>query len=161
MRKVLAAVVTAALTMQFAAPVLAQDFFPRTTLLGWRQQTGVTAVAYFRAPIGPSVFKSNMRSGFALTGPRSYAAGDVAMFSQGPRLVDFSFAKTRTDLTWAPSLSIGPAVAWTNAPDRLPSDKLNLMESGLSWVAVGALTAGLAIGLFAVINEDEDAAPAE
>lgn len=157
MRKWIAAVVAAACTMQVAAPVMARDFFNRTTMLGWRQQTGPAVVAYFRAPLGPSTFKAPPRTGLAITGPRSFNAGEAPLYSQGPRLVDFAFTKRGVDARWIAQLNVGGAVAWTNDPKGVPKNQLNLMESGMSWVAVGAIAAGLAAGTVAFIEKDEPA----
>lgn len=165
MRKWLTAALAAAFTVQFAAPVLARDMFAPdvfnpTTMLGWRHQTGPGVVAYFRAPLGPDVLtKNTMRAGLAVMGPRAYAAGRAPLHSQGPRLLDFSVAARGADAGWVPSLNVGRAVAWTSDPDSLKPGQINLMDSGLSWVAVGAVTVGLAVGIFAVIeDDDEDAA---
>lgn len=159
MRKLIAAAIAAAITVQFAAPALAQDFFNRNTLLGYRQQTGPAAVAYFRAPIGPRTLKAPIRTGFAVVGPRSYNASEAPLFSQAPRLVDFAFTKQGVDARWVRSFNVGGVVAWTSDPDSLPKGQLNLMESGVSWVAVGAIAAGLAAGTVALI-EKEGPAPA-
>jgi hypothetical protein len=156
MRKLTAAVMAAAVTMQFAAPAFARDFFNRTTMLGWRQQTGAAVVAYFRAPLGPSVFKAPIRTGLALTGPRSYNAGEAPLYSTGPKLVDFAFTKRGVDARWIAQLNVGNTVAWTNAPKSVAPNQLNLAESGMSWVAVGAIAAGLAAGTVAFIEKDKD-----
>ncbi len=160
MRKLMAAASVAAIAAQCATPAAARDFFDRNTLLGYRQQTGPAAVAYFRAPIGPRTFKAPVRTGFAVVGPRSYSAGEAPLYSQGPRLVDFAFTNRGVDARWARSFSVGGAVAWTSDPESLPKGQLNLMESGVSWVAVGAIAAGLLAGTIALI-EKEGPAPAQ
>lgn len=151
----------AAVTMQFAAPAFARDFFNRTTMLGWRQQTGAAVVAYFRAPIGPTLFKAPIRTGLAITGPRSFNAGEAPLYSTGPKLVDFAFTKRGVDARWIAQLNVGNAVAWTNAPKSVTPNQINLTDSGMSWVAVGAIAAGLAAGTVAFIEKDanEPAAP--
>lgn len=154
MRKWIAAFVAAACTTQMAAPVMARDFFNSNTLLGWRQQTGPAVVAYFRAPIGPSHFKAPLRTGLAITGPRSFNAGEAPLFSQGPRIVDFAVTKRGVDARWIAQLNVGNAVAWTNDPKSIKPGQVNLMESGVSWVAVGAIAAGLAAGTVAFIEKD-------
>lgn len=154
MRKLIAAVAAVATTLQFTAPAMAAELFNRNTMLGWRQQTGPAVVAYFRAPIGPGVFKANARTGLALTGPRSYTAGESPLFSQGPRLLDFAMTRHESDGRWNAQLAVGNGVAWTNTKDSLQHGQVNLMESGLSWVAVGAVTAALAVGTMAFIEKD-------
>jgi hypothetical protein len=156
MRKSIAAAVAAAITLQFAAPAMAREFFNRNTMLGWRQQTGPAVVAYFRAPIGPSTFKAPARTGLAVTGPRSYRAGEPPRYSLAPRLVDFTLTKRGVDARWIAQVNVGNAVAWTNDPKSVTASQVNLMESGMSWVAVGAITAGLVAGTFAVIEADKD-----
>jgi len=155
MRKLIAAAMVAVATVQFAAPAMARDFFNRTTMLGWRQQQGAAVVAYFRAPLGPPTLKAPVRAGFAVTGPRSFSAGEAPLYSQGPRIIDFSFSKRGVDARWISTLNVGNAVAWTSDPKSLPKNQVNLMESGMSWVAVGAIAAGLAAGTVAFIEKDE------
>ncbi len=155
MQKWIAAAVAVACTLHVAAPAMARDFFNPQTMLGWRQQTGAAAVAYFRAPIGPSIFKAPLRTGVALTGPRSYNAGEAPLFSTGPRLIDFSLTKRGVDARWIAQISVGNGVAWTNDPKHLAPGQVNLMESGGSWVAVGAIAAGLAAGTVAFIEKDK------
>lgn len=140
MQKWIAAAVVAAWTLPVAAPSMARDFFNPHTMLGWRQQTGAAAVAYFRAPIGPSIFKAPIRTGLALTGPRSYNAGEAPLYSTSPRLVDFSFSKRGVDTRWIAQLTVGNRVAWTNAPKQLAAqNKVTLMDAG-------SIAAGLAAG---------------
>jgi hypothetical protein len=155
MRKFFAAGLAVVFSIHLAGPALAGEIFNRTTLLGWHQQTGPAVVAYFRAPIGPRTFEAApIRAGFAITGPRSFSVGNAPMHSQGPRLLDFSFAKRSGDLAWTRSLNVGGSVAWTSDPTSLKPGQLSLMDGGLSWIAVGAIAAGLAIGTFALIEQD-------
>jgi hypothetical protein len=155
MRKLIAVAMVAAATIQSAAPAMARDFFNRTTMLGWRQQQGAAVVAYFRAPLGPPTFKAPVRAGFAITGPRSFSAGDAPLYSQGPRIVDFSFSKRGVDAKWISALNVGNAVAWTNDPKSLPKNQINLMSGGISRPAVGTIAAGLAAGTISFIEKDE------
>jgi hypothetical protein len=154
MRKFLTAAVAAAVTVQLAAPALAQDFFDRNTMLGWRQQTGPAVVAYFRAPIGPSTFKTRAHAGLAVTGPRSYRAGGAPIYSAGPQMLDFTFNRGGAGARWIAQLNVGKGVAWTNDPESVRADQVNLMESGMTWVAVGAITVGLVVATFSVIEAD-------
>lgn len=146
MQKWIGAAVAAACTLSVAAPAMARDFFNPHTMLGWRQQTGAAAVAYFRAPIGPSIFKAPIRTGLALTGPRSYNAGEAPLYSISPRLVDFSFSKRGVDARWIAQLTVGNRVAWTNAPKQVVQQqgKVNLMEA--PQLDAGNIAAGLAAG---------------
>ena len=142
-------------TVQFAAPAMARDFFNRTTMLGWRQQQGAAVVAYLRAPLGPPTFKAPVRAGFAVTGPRSFSAGDAPLYSQGPRIIDFSFSKRGVDAKWISTLNIGGAVAWTSDPKSLPKNQATLMGGGASRPAVSTIAAGLAAGTISFVEKDE------
>lgn len=146
MQKWIAAAVVAASTLHVAAPAMARDFFNSQTLLGWRQQTGAAAVVYFRAPLGPSLFKAPIRTGFALTGPRSYNAGEAPRYSLAPKLVDFSFSKRGVDARWIAQLTVGNQLAWTNAPKQAaaPAGKVNLMNA--PQLDASNIAAGLAAG---------------
>jgi hypothetical protein len=157
MQKVITAAVAAVVTLQFATPVLAHDMFNRNTMLGWRHQTGPAVVAYFRTPIGPSTFKTRAQTGFAVTGPRAYRAGSAPLYSAGPQLLDFTFAKHDVDARWIAQLNVGKAVAWTNDPKSVKAGQVNLMESGMSWVIVGAVAAGLAAATLSIIEAEPDA----
>jgi hypothetical protein len=157
MRKVFRAAVAAAVTLQLAAPALAHDMFNRNTMLGWRHQTGPAVVAYFRTPIGPSTFKTRAHTGLAVTGPRAYRAGSAPLYSVGPQLLDFTFAQHDVKARWVAQLNVGKAVAWTNDPKSVKADQVNLMESGMSWVIVGAVAAGLAAATISIIEADNDA----
>jgi hypothetical protein len=154
MQKWIAAAVVAACTLPVAAPAMARDFFNPQTLLGWRQQTGAAAVAYFRAPIGPSIFKAPIRTGFALTGPGSYNAGEVQRYSQAPKLVDFSFTKRGVDARWIAQFTVGNHVAWTNAPKQAAAapGKVNLMNA--PQLDAGNIAAGLAAGTVTFAEKD-------
>ena len=154
MRKTILAVSAIALSLQVAAPAAAGDFFNPNTMLGWRQQTSPAAMAYVRAPIGPSNFKARAQAGFAVVGPRSYRVGEAPRYSQAPRLADVAFTTPAASGRWIAQLNVGRAVAWTSDPDSLKPGQVHLMESGLSWVAVGAITVGLAAATFAVIDQD-------
>jgi len=148
MQKWIAAAVVAAWTLPAAAPAGARDFFNPHTMLGWRQQTGAAAVAYVRAPLGPPIFKAPVRAGFALTGPRSYNAGEAPLYSTGPRLVDFSVSGRGVDARWIARLTVGDYLAWTNAPKRIaPRGKVNVIDAG-------SIAAGLAAGTVS-FNEKE------
>ena len=157
MRNMILAASAVALSLQMAGPAAADDFFNPNTMLGWRQQTSPAAMAYVRAPIGPPIFKARAHAGFAVVGPRSYRAGEAPRYSQGPRLADVAFTTPAASGRWTAQLNVGRAVAWTSDPDSLKPGQVHLMESGLSWVAVGAITVGLAAATFGII--DQDAAP--
>jgi hypothetical protein len=154
MRQLISAALVAAATVSLALPAAAADVFDRNTMLGWRQQTGPAVVAYFRAPIGPTTFAAPMRAGLGLTGPRSYAAGSAPRYAQGPRLLDLAFNRSSAGAAWSVQLNAGSGVVWTNDKESLQPGQVNLMESGLSWVAAGALTAGLAAGTISFIEKD-------
>jgi len=156
MQKVLTAAVAAAVTVQLAAPAVAHEMFNRNTMLGWRQQTGPAVIAYVRTPIGPAVFKTRAHTGLAVTGPRAYRPGSAPLYSAGPQLLDFTFTTHGADARWVAQLNVGKAVAWTNDSRSVGKDQVNLMESGMSWVIVGAVAAGLAAGTLAVIEADRD-----
>lgn len=154
MRKLTVAALAAVLTTQFAAPALAADVFNRTTMLGWRHHTGPAVVAYLRAPIGPSGYKAKARTGIALTGPRAYGAGAGPLFSAGPTMLDVALVPRGVGGRWSAQVNIGNAVAWTNDEKSIEPGRRNLMESGISWVVVGAATVALAAGTFAFIEND-------
>jgi hypothetical protein len=157
MHKVIAAVLAAATMMQFAAPALAEDFFNRTTMLGWRQQSGPAVMAYVRAPLGPRTFKAPVRTGLAVIGPRSYNPGESPLYSQGPRALDFAFTRRDRDARWAAQLAAGNGVLWTNDEDSLQRGQVHLLESGMTWVAVGVISVGLVVATFAIIDADAPA----
>lgn len=136
----------AATTMPFAAPVMARDFFDSNTMLGWRQQTGAAVVAYVRAPIGPPTFKTQVRSGLAITGPRYYKAGESALHSTGPRLVDFSFTKGGINTRWVGQFTVGSKLAWTNERRAIHAYAPNVATGLAPQAAVGSIAAGLATG---------------
>lgn len=146
MRKTIAALLAAATTMQFVAPAMARDFFDSNTMLGWRQQTGAAVVAYVRAPIGPPTFKTQVRSGLAITGPRYYKAGESALHSTGPRLIDFSFTKGGINTRWIGRLTVGNAVAWTNERPTVEASPMTVTSGVMSPVDVSGIAAGLAAG---------------
>lgn len=153
MRKTLAALIAAATTMQFIAPAMARDFFDSNTMLGWRQKTGAAVVAYVRAPIGPPTFKTHVRSGLAITGPRSYKAGDAALHSTGPRLIDFSFTKGGINTRWVGQLTVGTAMAWTNERPAVEAGHMIVTSGVMSPVDVGAIAAGLAAGTVSFVAD--------
>jgi hypothetical protein len=146
MRRITAALLAAATTMQFAAPVMARNFFDGNTMLGWRQQTGAAVVAYVRAPIGPPTFKTQVRSGLAITGPRYYKAGESALHSTGPRLVDFSITKGGINTRWVGQFTVGSKLAWTNERPAIQAHAPNVATALMSQVAVGSVAADLATG---------------
>jgi hypothetical protein len=146
MLKITAALLAAAMTMQFAAPVMARDFFDSNTMLGWRQQTGAAVVAYVRAPIGPPTFKTQVRSGLAITGPRYYKAGESALHSTGPHLVDLSFTKGGINTRWVAQFSVGNKLAWTNERPAVDANTANVATGMMAPVAVSGIAAGLAAG---------------
>ncbi|MGE4062606.1 MAG: hypothetical protein AB7E79_04485 [Rhodospirillaceae bacterium] len=154
MRTSIAAALTAAMTLQIAAPAAAGEFFNRNTILGWRQQSGPAVVAYVRAPIGPRTFKAKARMGLAVAGPRAYSPGQSPLYSQGSQVLDFALIRGDRDARWSAQLAVGNGVAWTNNRDSIHSGQVNLMESGLSWVAVGAITVGLAVATLSMIEKD-------
>ena len=146
MLKITAALLAVATTMPFAAPVMARDFFDSNTMLGWRQQTGAAVVAYVRAPIGPPTFKTQVRSGLAITGPRYYKAGESALHSTGPRLLDFSLTKGGINTRWVGQFSVGNKLAWTNERPAGDPNTVNVATVLMSPVAVSGIAAGLAAG---------------
>lgn len=154
MRKTIAAFFAAATTAQIAAPVMAGDFFDGNTMLGWRQQTGAAVVAYVRAPIGPPTVKTQVRSGLAVTGPRYYKAGEAALHSTGPRLVDFSFTKGGISTRWVGQFTVGNKLAWTNERAAVDATAVNVAAGMMAPVGVSGIAAGLAAGTVSFVEQD-------
>ncbi|MBX7198449.1 MAG: hypothetical protein K1X51_03645 [Rhodospirillaceae bacterium] len=159
MRKVTTFVAIAALVSQVAAPAFAGDMFNRTTILGATRTSGAAAMGYFRLPLGQAAGKTSApRFGLMVAGPQTYSAGDVPLALNAPRILDF--AVTGRDLStpfasssWRGSLTVGNTVAWVSDAKGLPaSEAPHLLESGTSWIVVGALTAGAVAGAFALTN---------
>ncbi len=159
MRKVSTFAAVAAIVSQLAAPAYAGEIFNRTTLLGGTRTSGAAAMGYFRLPLGQTPGRTSApRLGLMVTGPQTYSAGDVPLALNAPRIVDFAFTGRDLNAPWAPSswrgsLTVGNTVAWVSDRKGLPpGEAKHLLESGTSWVVVGALTAGAVAGAFALTN---------
>ena len=159
MRKVTTFVAIAALASQIAAPAFAGDMFNRTTILGTTRTSGAAAMGYFRLPLGQAPGKASApRFGLMVAGPQTYSAGDVPLALNAPRILDFAF--TGRDLSapfaassWRGSLTLGNTVAWVSDRKDLPGgEATHLLESGTSWIVVGAVTVGAVAGAFALTN---------
>ncbi len=159
MRKVTTFVAIAAMTTQLAAPAFAGDMFNRNTLLGGTRTSGAAAMGYFRLPLGDAPGKTNApRFGLMVAGPQTYNAGEVPLALNAPRIVDFAFTgrdlgAPLTAAAWRGSLTVGNTLAWVSDRKDLPQGEApHLMESGTSWIVVGALTVGAVAGAFALTN---------
>lgn len=159
MRKVSTFAAVAAMASQLAAPACAGEMFNRTTLLGGTRTSGAAAMGYFRIPLGQAPGKTNApRLGLMVAGPQTYSAGDVPLALNAPRIVDFAF--TGRDLaapfaasSWRGSLTVGNTVTWVSDRNGLPpGETKHLLESGTSWLVVGAVTVGAVAGAFALTN---------
>ncbi|MHB1204692.1 MAG: hypothetical protein ACYCZX_03920 [Rhodospirillaceae bacterium] len=159
MRKVTTFIAVAAMCSQLAAPAFAYDMFNRTTLLGGPRTSDAAAMGYFRLPLGQGAGKQSApRFGLMIAGPQAYAAGEVPLHLNAPRMVDLSF--TGRDLnapwqtsSWRGSLAVGNAVAWVSDRKGLPeSEAPRFLESGTSWVVVGVVTVAAVAGAFALTN---------
>jgi hypothetical protein len=161
MRKVMTFLAIAAVVTDLAAPVYAADMagggmFNATTPLGWRQTNRAAAMAYFHMPLAGGSQAGVPHVGLMVAGPSAYYPGETVLHLDGPRMVDLSFGhgalgqSWRAD-KWSTTLSVSNAVAWSN-DSAVPADGPHLSASTLTWVAVGALSAGLIIGGFALTN---------
>lgn len=159
MRKVTTFIAAAAMCTQLAAPALAYDTFNRTTLLGGARTSGAAAMGYCLMPLGPSPAKQAApRFGLMVAGLQTYSAGEAPLALNAPRIVDLSF--TGRDLnnpwrasSWRGPLAVGKTVAWVSDRKGLPADEAqHLLDSAISWVAVGLVTVGAVAGAFALTN---------
>lgn len=159
MRKTTTFVAVAAMASQLAVPAAAGEIFNRTTLLGGARTSGAAAMGYFRLPLGQTPGKTSApRFGLMVAGPQTYSAGEVPLALNAPRIVDLAVTGRNlnapfTASSWRGSLSFGNTVAWvSDRKDLPPEEARHLLESGTSWLVVGAVTVGAVAGAFALTN---------
>ncbi|MDX2141757.1 MAG: hypothetical protein SFV19_00255 [Rhodospirillaceae bacterium] len=145
-----------AMTAILSAPVGARDLFDRNTMQGWRQSSGASAMVYGRLPFhAAKADDTQARLGFAVTTPYRMSGMGVRLHTQAPRLVDIGINAKDFDGAWSASASVGATPAWSYDPDRPAGEQhLHLFDSGLSWVAVGLVGAGLFAGVFMITEDD-------
>ena len=153
MRKLIAFVTAAAVASQLTTPVLANDMFPDTTMLGWRRTSDAAAMAYFKLPFHASKNERRQpRFGLMITTPGPYAAGTVVNHAAMPSLLDLGFSGRDFRNDWTASVTVSDTVAWASDPASLPKDTRNLFEGGTTWVVVGVLSVGIAVGAYALAD---------
>ena len=159
MRKFTTFVAIAALTSQLAAPAFAGEIFNRTTVLAGTRTSGAAAMGYFRLQLGQAAGKTSApRFGLMVAGPQTYSAGEVPLALNAPRILDF--AVTGRDVSapfaassWRGSFTVGNTLAWVSDRKDLPQGEApRFLESGTSWLIVGAVTVGAVAGAFALTN---------
>ena len=161
MKKITTVVAIAALSSQLAGPAFAADMsqglFNSTTVLGLARTGDAAAMAYVHMPFGGHT-TSAPRLGVMFVGPQSYLPGEAHLHLNGPRMADLSFSGRDFSApwqtaSWTSTLTLGKTVAWTNDKNSIPPGQgPALFDSGLSWVAVGVISAGVVIGAFALTN---------
>lgn len=136
------------------APATARELFHRDTMLGWQRTTGAAAVVYGRLPFHATATEAAQpRLGLAMTAPQR--ATGLRLHTQAPRLVDIGVNAKGFDGAWSVSARLGATPAWSYDPDRAAGERhLHLFDSGLSWVAVGLVGAGLFAGVFMITEDD-------
>ncbi len=140
-------------------PAQAEMLFNKTTMLGWQKKASGSAMAYVSVPTHSTrAGDAQPRVGLMITGPSVSAVGRQAQRLHGPRVLDFGLTGRGINRPWTASLNVGRATAWANNPDALPrGTKTHLMDSGLSWVAVGLISAGIVAGVLIMVEEDAPA----
>ncbi|GEM_PF-3591146 len=156
--RILAAVLAAfVLLAQTSVSAWAEGPFNQTTMLGWPKASKGAAMAYFRLPLHDTPRTSAQpRFGLMISGPSMRSAGFNNTRVQGPALLDLGITGRNLESPWTASLNVGDAPAWASNPDALPrGTNKHLLESGVSWVAVGLISVGIAAGVLVLVEKDD------
>ena len=156
MKKCVALVATAALVAQLATPAFAAGTFNDATMLGWQQRSAPAALAYFSVPFHTArQGRLQPRAGLMITAPQAYYPGKMSALTSAPGMVDFAFTGKDFNSPWTGTLHVQNQVVWASDPKALPKNTKQLFESGVSWVVVGALSAGIIIGVYALSDRSK------
>jgi hypothetical protein len=145
-----------AIAVGLSEPSAARDLFDRNTMQGWRQSSGAAAMVYGRLAFHATASDDTQAwLGFAMTTPYRASGMGVRLHTQAPRLVDIGINAKGFDGAWSATAFVGATPAWSYDPDRPTGEQhLHLFDSGLSWVAVGLVGAGLFVGAFMITEDD-------
>lgn len=156
MKKYAALVAATALVGQLATPAFAAGAFNDATMLGWQQRSAPAAMAYFSVPFhAERSDRIQPRAGLMITAPQAYYPGAMSSRVSKPGMVDLAFTGNTFDSPWTATLNVQNQVAWASDPKALPKNTKQLFESGVSWVVVGALSAGIIIGVYALSDRSK------
>ncbi|MCB2108720.1 MAG: hypothetical protein KDE14_13515 [Rhodobacteraceae bacterium] len=121
-----------------------------STMLGWQRETGAAAVAYGYVPFHAAPREAKRAHlGFAMTAPVNGRGDRVVSRLQAPRFVDLKFSGAQSRDRWSATLNTGAATVWSDDPTVH-----HLLEGGMSWAAIGALTVAAGFGIFAILEDD-------
>jgi hypothetical protein len=155
-RTLAAAVLTGAMmgsaATTHAADVFSPGVFNQNTMQGWKRTTSGSAMVYGRLPFHPkSTDSTQPQLGFAITAPYRLNGSGVLLHTGAPKLVDLRFNATNFSGGFTTSLHVGSTKAWSYDPTAAPGERhFSLFDSGLSWVGVGLIGAGIIAGTFAL-----------
>ncbi len=153
MKKSTFVVAAFALAAQVVTPAFAgsYDFNPA---LGPQRTAAPAAMGYFRLPLHAGAKDSAQpRAGFMITSPQTYRVGQTFSRIGAPGMVDIGFTGRDLSTPWTATLNVSNTVAWAQNPDALPKNTHYLFESGLSWVVVGVISAGIIGGIYALSDK--------
>jgi hypothetical protein len=147
----------AVLACHGATPALAAGPNDPTTMQGWQRIAEPAAMAYVRVPFHATrKDRRQARAGIMITSPRTYRAGQVFTRTSAPGMVDFGFTGTSFSSPWTATLNVSTSVAWAQDPEVLPKNTHYLSDSGLSWVVVGVISAGIIGGVYALSDRPKE-----
>ncbi len=156
MKKFAVLVAAAALAGQLATPAFAAGTFNDATMLGWQQRSAPAAMAYFSVPFHAARNdRLQPRAGLMITAPQAYYPGAKSSLTSAPGMVDFAFTGNDLNTPWTATLNVQNQVAWASDPKALPKNSKQLFESGVSWVVVGVLSAGIIVGVYALSDRSK------
>jgi hypothetical protein len=145
------AMMSGAATTQ-AADIFSPGVFNQNTMQGWKRTTSGSAMVYGRLPFHPKATEAAQpQLGFAVTAPYRLNGSGVLLHTGAPKLVDLRFNATNFSGGFTTSLHVGSTKAWSYEPTAAPGERHHsLFDSGVSWVAVGLIGAGVIAGTFAL-----------
>jgi hypothetical protein len=155
-RALAAAVLTGAMmsgaATTYAADIFSPGVFNQNTMQGWKRTTSGAAMVYGRLPFHPkSTEAAQPQLGFAITAPYRLNGSGVLLHTGAPKLVDLRFNATNFSGGFTTALHVGSAKAWSYDPMATSGERHHsLFDSGVSWVAVGLIGAGVIAGAFAL-----------
>lgn len=91
-----------------------------------------------------------------ITAPQSYRIGQAFTRTGVPGMIDFGFTGRDFSTPWTATLNVSTSVAWAQDPAALPKNTHYLFESGVSWVIVGVISAGIIGGVYALSDRPKD-----
>lgn len=144
--------VVGAMTAASTAQAADRFGFDRNTMQGWQRSTSGSAMVYGRLPFHPSkASEAQPQLGIAVTAPYRVSGAGVLLHTGAPKLIDLRLNATDLRGAFTASLHVGSAKAWSFDPQAAPGERTySIFDSGISWVAVGLISAGVVAGAFAL-----------